>query len=467
MEAMPPRATTLALGHMVSTTPRSTTPRTPRALTLSVSEQAALSDFGKRQQAERERVQAAETRVHQRQADGRAAMARMAQRSAQQGQPPLPPPPLAHHERIIHLVAQANALPGAGTYEQGRPLAVNMPAESKEAKTVPVAPPLAAPVALGARADAAADTAAERAAQAVIRSGAKVRRLGEMCEQIAMEKDVLGAGAFGIVYRGSISGLGRVAVKRLEKNRELDAGDFENELAILQLPEHPNLLRMLGCGATREARYLVYPLIDGGDLFSYLGSSHPTSRQYGCRLCIVQDVTAGLRALHSHSPIVLHRDLKPQNVLIRLDEIGRPGGRPRAILSDFGLSRFSPELRAASHLTSAHAVGTQGYLAPEILLGQYSMASDVYSLGVLLLQCATGRMAVVPMQGGAGGKHLSAWAREARARRDTCLADPRTDFPWRLAEALVCVGLDCCASAAVARPSLDAVRSRLETIAPV
>merc|ERR1719231_450467 len=124
-----------------------------------------------------------------------------------------------------------------------------------------------------------------------------------MCEKIAQENNVLGTGAFGVVYCGTISGLGQVAVKRLERQAaEEDTGDFQREVAILQLPEHPNLLRMLGCGTSRTARYLVYPFIGGGDLFSYLGSDHPTVRNYGCRLGIAKDIVAGLQALHTHSP---------------------------------------------------------------------------------------------------------------------------------------------------------------------
>jgi len=111
-------------------------------------------------------------------------------------------------------------------------------------------------------------------------------------------------------------------------------------------------------------------------------------------------------------------------------------------------------------------VGTRGYVAPEVLLGHYSTASDIYSFGVLLLQCVTGRKAVVPTQGGARDKHLSMWAREARMRgRNGGLADPRADFPWHVAEALVSIGLECCASSAAARPPLDDVRSRLAAIA--
>jgi serine/threonine-protein kinase PBS1 len=320
-----------------------------------------------------------------------------------------------------------------------------------------------------ARADTAADTVAETAAKAVIRSGAQVPQLGEMCERIAHEGDVLGVGAFGVVFRGKLSGLGQVAVKRLGGEGQ-DAGDFEREVAILQLPEHPNLLRMLACAKCRDARYLVYPFVGGGDLHTYLGSSHPTIAKHGCRVGIAQDVVAGLTTLHTHSPIVLHRDLKPQNVLISMDEIGRiPDGRPRAILADFGLSRFSPELGAASHLQSNHMVGTLGYKAPEILLGQYSTASDVYALGVLLLQCVTGRKALVPAPGGApvGMTHLSTWVREAKMRgRDAApgLADPRADFPWRMAEALAGIGLKCCASAAGARPSLEDIGSLLRRL---
>ena len=452
--------------------------RSYRALTPSVSEQAALSDFGRRQEAESARVRAAEMRVQQRTAAGREAMARNAEAAGTPRQ--LLP---THHERILRLVAQANPAARAPNQRDEPPSqpdaikATRTPREKQQTVAAPDAqtPRAATPrVGPGERADAAADTAAETAAKAVIRSGERVAGFGETCERIAQEKVVIGTGAFGVVFRGVIPGLGQVAVKRLDRHAADDEllSDFLREVAVLQLAEHPNLMRMLGCGVSREARYLVYPFMGGGDLLSYLSSSHPTSLQHGCRLGIVQDVVAGLSALHSHSPAVLHRDLKPQNVLISMDGIGSTGGRPRALLSDFGLSRFSPELRAASHLTSAHMVGTLGYRAPEVLSGHYSTASDVYSLGVVLLQCVTGRHVIVPTQGsargtghaGGGQQHLSAWARDAKARRDSGLVDPRSDFPVRVAESLVCIGLDCSASAAAARPSLDAVSSRLAAL---
>lgn len=426
--------------------------RSNRELTLPPSEQAANTEFGHRQQAESARKRAAEMRVQQ-QIDAMPRMVTTAEAEA----------------RMRRLTgAQANAAPEISRDAHQQHECPGMVPKSNPRAVADAKRVAASTADPRQRADAAADTAAETAAKAVIRSGARVPGLGEMCERIAQEKQVLGTGAFSAVFRGTISGLGEVAVKRLERQAgDDDVADFQREVAILQLPEHPNLLRMLGCGASRNARYLVYPFIGGGDLLSYLGSAHPTVREHGCRLGIAQDVVAGLRALHGHSPAVLHRDLKPQNVLIRMDHRteaigeGGPDVRPRALLSDFGLARFAPELRAATHLTSGHMVGTFGYQAPEIMLGQYSTASDVYSLGVLLLQCATGRNAIAPGKEGGKPRHLSAWAREARARKDDGLADPRADFPWRVAESLVSVGLDCCASAAAARPSLDAVSSRL------
>ena len=230
------RELTLTPSEQAALTPRTTTS----------SEQAAISDFGQRQQAESARKREAEMRVQQR------------------------------VEALTPRMATA-AIENA----RAQPPSVNtVPIDISEAAADTT--PVVVPEKLGHReqADAAADTATETAAKAVIQSGARVAGLGEMCERVALEKRVLGTGAFSVVYRGRISGLGQVAVKRLERQAgdDASAGDFEREVAIMQIPEHPNLLRMLGCANSRTARYLVYPLISGGDLLSYLGSTRHCHR---------------------------------------------------------------------------------------------------------------------------------------------------------------------------------------------
>eukprot|EP00878_Enallax_costatus_P017550 GHUV01018437.1.p1 GENE.GHUV01018437.1~~GHUV01018437.1.p1 ORF type:complete len:345 (+),score=78.36 GHUV01018437.1:609-1643(+) len=120
---------------------------------------------------------------------------------------------------------------------------------------------------------------------------------------------------------------------------------------------------------------LIMELMEGGSLAQRI--YHPGRRRltYVEILQIALDITAGLAYLH---PVVVHRDLKPHNVL--LDKDGR------AAIADFGISRFKDPCR--SHLSITHQGGTPNYMAPELFNGRrVSEAADVYSLGCILYEC--------------------------------------------------------------------------------
>jgi tRNA A-37 threonylcarbamoyl transferase component Bud32 len=204
-------------------------------------------------------------------------------------------------------------------------------------------------------------------------------------------KELIGVGAQSSVYHAVDELLSRdVAVKvfrqhhgNLEQVRRQEA-----EARILAGMSHPALVTLYDAGADLSnpqdpLSYLVMELVRGPDLRSR-GTSGPMSAARMAR--IGHDLADGLAYIHHHG--IVHRDVKPANVL--LVEDGSGGHRPRAKLSDFGVALMLDE----GHETlESGSSGTPHYLSPEQAAGKPSgPASDVYSLGLVLLEGLTGRI---------------------------------------------------------------------------
>ena len=171
---------------------------------------------------------------------------------------------------------------------------------------------------------------------------------------------------------------------------------FNNELSVLARLRHPHLLRLRGYCVHGARGFLITDLAPGGSLAKRLrrpGAAGATGTaapplDAAQRLAVALGVTQGLRALHRLTPAVLHRDLKPENILL--------DGDSRPLVADFGISRSAPELGGGSTHVSSRQMGTMGFIAPEARsVGHYSPKSDVYALGVVLLQLLTSRDAIV------------------------------------------------------------------------
>ena len=194
---------------------------------------------------------------------------------------------------------------------------------------------------------------------------------------------LIGSGGTSQVHRGVDLVLGRpVAIKVFRADVAFhDRARMEAEGRTLAALNHPGLVAVYDAGTARtsvgdEARYLVMELIDGPSLAvaAHDGSLAPTDiTRLGADL--------GDALAHVHGQGIVHRDIKPANVLI--DRTGR------AKITDFGIARLIDSARAtATGLT----IGTAAYLSPEQLTGaSVGPASDVYSLGLVLLECLTGR----------------------------------------------------------------------------
>ncbi|KAH7675762.1 S-receptor-like serine/threonine-protein kinase protein [Dioscorea alata] len=194
----------------------------------------------------------------------------------------------------------------------------------------------------------------------------------------------LGEGGFGPVYKGQLAGGLEMAVKRLSKSSGQGLEEFKNEIILIAKLQHRNLVRLLGCCIQAGERILIYEYMPNKSLDYFL--FEPTRGvvlDWTRRFNIIEGIAHGLLYLHKHSRlIIIHRDLKASNIL--LDDEWCPK------ISDFGLARIfsSNEMQA----NTIRVVGTFGYMSPEYASeGLYSIKSDVFSFGVLLLEIVSGK----------------------------------------------------------------------------
>ncbi|KAM3385138.1 hypothetical protein ACQJBY_009221 [Aegilops geniculata] len=198
------------------------------------------------------------------------------------------------------------------------------------------------------------------------------------------ESNKLGEGGFGAVYKGVLSEGEEIAVKRLSQSSTQGIEELKTELVLVAKLQHKNLVRLLGVCLEGQEKLLVYEYMPNRSLDTVLFDAEKSrDLDWVKRLKIVNGVARGLQYLHKDSQLrIVHRDLKASNVLLDSD------CNPK--ISDFGLAKLF-EWDQSQAVTS-HIAGTYGYMAPEYAMrGQYSVKSDAFSFGVLLLEIVTGR----------------------------------------------------------------------------
>ncbi|TVU11470.1 hypothetical protein EJB05_45058 [Eragrostis curvula] len=199
------------------------------------------------------------------------------------------------------------------------------------------------------------------------------------------EDRIIGAGAFGEVYRGVLDDPGTppVAVKKLTRILEQTMRDYVTEIKTLCQLSHRNMVRLVGwCdGGGNDKLLLVYELVTNGSLDEHLHGAEKLLA-WPERYEIVRGIGSAIEYLHTgYNNPILHRDIKPSNVM--LDDAFQ------AKLGDFGLVR--QVWSGQGSLRDTAMVGSWDYMDPTcITTGTVSTASDMYSFGVLLLEVATG-----------------------------------------------------------------------------
>ncbi|PKA63650.1 U-box domain-containing protein 52 [Apostasia shenzhenica] len=257
------------------------------------------------------------------------------------------------------------------------------------------------------------------------------------------EENKIGEGGYGPVYKGYLDHT-PVAIKVLRPDAAQGRKQFQQEVEVLSCIRHPNMVLLLG--ACPEYGCLVYEFMDYGSLDDRLfrrGNTPPIP--WTVRFKIAAEIATALLFLHQTKPEPLvHRDLKPANILLDRNYVSK--------ISDVGLARLVPPLVADNvtqyHMTSA--AGTFCYIDPEYQqTGMLGVKSDVYSLGVMLLQIITAK---VPM----GLTHHVERAIEKGTFAQ--LLDPSiTDWPVDEALAYAKIALKCAELRRKDRPDLGTI----------
>ena len=218
-------------------------------------------------------------------------------------------------------------------------------------------------------------------------------------------------------------------------------GRFRREVKLARRVTHPNVVRTYDLGVHEALHFLTMELLDGPSLDAHAGGALALADA----LRLAGEIARGLAAAHAVG--VVHRDLKPQNVIV---------AGPRVAISDFGIARIADGLAGARAIfaTAGGIVGTPAYMAPEqVEASEVDGRADVYALGVLLFQLLTGALPFpqeAPMA-------------QAAARLSTAPRDPRSLAPG-VPDAVAALVLAMLERNRAARPDAQTVLDRIDRV---
>jgi len=189
----------------------------------------------------------------------------------------------------------------------------------------------------------------------------------------------IGSGGFGTVYLAEDTWIDKKVALKVPHRQVADFGELLREPRLLATLSHPNIVGIVTAEKQENIFFIVMEYVPGETLESIVTRDGalevPIALDYACQICNAVD--------HAHRHGVLHRDLRPSNVIVT--------GSGLAKVADFGTSRF---LEIAAHGTTV--IGSPPYMAPEQFQGKAVFASDVYSIGITMFQMLTGDMPYEP-----------------------------------------------------------------------
>ncbi|KAH9603817.1 hypothetical protein KSS87_013336, partial [Heliosperma pusillum] len=196
-------------------------------------------------------------------------------------------------------------------------------------------------------------------------------------------ENTLGKGGFGYVYKGTLKNGDQLAIKRLSSTSGQGTEEFLAEARFLAKLQHNNVVKLVGFCLEGEEKLLGYDFMSNSSLEGFLFD--PVKQRlldWKTRSRIITGIAKGLQYLHEDSRLtIIHRDIKPENIL--LDKEMNPK------IADFGLAKRTG-VEEKYGITGV-IKGTQGYMAPECVNGEFSNKSDIYSFGVMLLEIVSGQ----------------------------------------------------------------------------
>ncbi len=196
-------------------------------------------------------------------------------------------------------------------------------------------------------------------------------------------QDPIGRGGMAIIYRGQDLKTGRsVAVKILRETYSADSKfvtRFQHEAKVMIALQHPNVVQVYGYGHTDGYYFIVKELVAGTDLHRYLRVRGVLGIDDA--ISIVRNIILGLEVVHQHS--IVHRNIKPQGILI--------GNDGSIKLTDVGIANIYKAIDAERLTTTSLMIGCIQYYAPEQVQGaNVSPATDIYALGIVMYEMLTG-----------------------------------------------------------------------------
>ncbi|XP_016190962.1 L-type lectin-domain containing receptor kinase IV.1 isoform X2 [Arachis ipaensis] len=278
------------------------------------------------------------------------------------------------------------------------------------------------------------------------------------------EKELLGRGGFGKVYKGVIviaASKAEIAVKRVSHESKQGVREFVAEVVSIGRLRHRNLVPLRGYCRRKGELLLVYDYMPNGSLDKYLFNKPKLTLNWSQRFRIIKGVASALLYLHEGwEQVVVHRDIKASNVLLDAEMNGR--------LGDFGLARLHDH---GSNPQTTHVAGTFGYMAPEhIRTGKATTISDVFGFGAFLLEVACGRRPTEKTEEWLDNANLADWVYDCWKKGGILEAKDQnlsTDSETEEVELVLKLGLFCSQSEPTARPSMHQVMHYLEREVPL